>query len=189
MKNNPLYHFFNQFRGKISSSIYIPFLGKADRNHLALLRNLEKEMEVDKCLDVPLNKLNVVIFDFETTGFYPEKGDSILSIGAIKIINGQMDTNKTFYSLVYNERRLPDEIKQLTGIDESELLSAPPIADVLIQFYQFVQNAHWLLIMRTTKKNFYSMQIGKLLKKCIPIELLIHHLCLILLIQIKVLSV
>ena len=46
MKNNPLYHFFNQFRGKISSSIYIPFLGKADRNHLALLRNLEKEMEV-----------------------------------------------------------------------------------------------------------------------------------------------
>ncbi|MED1673550.1 exonuclease domain-containing protein [Pallidibacillus thermolactis] len=165
MKNNPLYHFFYQFRGKISSSIYIPFLGKADRNHLALLRNLEKEMEVDKCLDVPLNKLNVVIFDFETTGFYPEKGDSILSIGAIKIINGQMDTNKTFYSLVYNERRLPDEIKQLTGIDESELLSAPPIADVLIQFYQFVQNAPLVAHHANHEKKFLQHANWKTFKK------------------------
>lgn len=167
MKDNLLYHFFNQFRGKISSNIYIPLVGKANPNHLAFIRNLEKEMEAEKekSLYVPLSELNVVVFDFETTGFFPEQGDSILSIGAIKFTNGQIDYNETFYSLVQHNEKLSAEIKELTGLDDLELQSAPPIEDVLIKFYQFVQNTPLVAHHASHEKKFLQHANWKAFRK------------------------
>lgn len=167
MKDNLLFHFLQQFRGKIASNVYIPLLGKADPNHLAFIRNLEKEMEseIERNLHIPLSELNVVVFDFETTGFFPEKGDSILSIGAIKIINGQIDEQNKFYSLVQNNGFLSEEIRQLTRLDEAELQSAPPLADVLINFYQFVQNAPLVAHHASHEKRFLQDANWKAFKK------------------------
>ncbi|MEI2400916.1 3'-5' exonuclease, partial [Paenibacillus phytohabitans] len=70
MKDNPLFQFIRQFHGKITSTIYTPLIGKSDPKNLAFLRNLEKELETEKSLYIPLHELDVVIFDFETTGFF-----------------------------------------------------------------------------------------------------------------------
>ncbi|MBC7197513.1 MAG: 3'-5' exonuclease, partial [Deferribacterales bacterium] len=38
-------------------------------------------------LDKPLNEVEYVVFDLETTGIFPERGDRIIEIGAVKIKN------------------------------------------------------------------------------------------------------
>src|SRR5690349_19916044 len=55
------------------------------QQQVAYLRQLQREMRVEETLHIPLTELNVIIFDIETTGFYPDKGDQIISIGAIKV--------------------------------------------------------------------------------------------------------
>ena len=59
------------------------------QQQVAYLRQLQREMKVEETLHIPLTELNVIIFDIETTGFYPDKGDQIISIGAIKVKGDQ----------------------------------------------------------------------------------------------------
>jgi DNA polymerase III subunit epsilon len=163
MNDNPLFQFVKLFHGKISSNLYTPLMWKTDPKHLAFLRNLEKELETEKSLSIPLDELNVVVFDFETTGFFPERGDQILSIGAVKLIKGQM--NETFYSLVHHNESLSPEIKRLTGLDESELQDAPALSEVLIRFYQFVQSDTLVAHHASHEKRFLQHATWKAFKK------------------------
>ncbi|MCC3358138.1 exonuclease domain-containing protein [Bacillus sp. REN16] len=165
MKDNLLFQFVKQFRGKISSNIYTPLIGKADPKHLAFLRNLEKELETEKSLYIPLHELNVVVFDFETTGFYPGRGDQILSIGAVKCKNGKMCDGETFYSLVHNNGILSPDIKTLTGLHESDLQAAPDLSEVLISFYQFVQSDTLVAHHASHEKQFLQHANWKAFKK------------------------
>lgn len=121
---------------------------------MAYLRKLQKELSQDKVLNIPLNELNVVVIDLETTGFFPEIGDEIISIGAIKIINGKIQENECFYSLIRYEKALSKEIEDLTGITDRELKEAPPIANVLLDFFQFTEDLPLVAHHAKHEKNF-----------------------------------
>lgn len=110
---------------------------------MAYLRHLQKEIDKEKedTMNISLKKLNVVVFDIETTGFYPEKGDSILSIGATKMCGSNIYEGKTFYSLIQYDKQVPTEITELTGITNEQVKNAPPLADVLIKFLEFIQDS------------------------------------------------
>ncbi|WP_221566540.1 exonuclease domain-containing protein [Alkalihalobacillus sp. TS-13] len=138
MKIDPIIQFMKQVQGKVSSSIYAPLQGQTNPQHLAFLRRLDKEMKAVESLSVPLKHLKVVVFDLETTGFYPDQGDEIISIGAIKVKGGTIQHNDTYYSLVRCDRKLPTEIIELTGIKNTDLKDAPDLHQVLIEFYDFV---------------------------------------------------
>jgi DNA polymerase-3 subunit epsilon len=165
MNDNPLFQLVKLFHGKISSNIYTPLIGKTDPKQLAFLRNLEKELKIEKSLYIPLDELNVVVFDFETTGFFPERGDQILSIGAVRIKKGQMNDKETFYSLVHNNESLSPDIKRLTGLDESDLQAAPALSEVLISFYQFLQSDTLVAHHASHEKKFLQHANWKAFKK------------------------
>ena len=165
MNDNPLFQFGKLFQGKISSKIYTPLIGNTDPKQIAFLRSLEKELETEKSLYIPLDELNVVVFDFETTGFFPEKGDQILSIGAVRIKNGQMSDKEKFYSLVHNNESLSPAIKRLVGLDESDLQAAPALSEVLIRFYQFVQSDTIVAHHASHEKKFLQHATWKSFKK------------------------
>ncbi len=80
---------------------------------------------------------NYVVFDLETTGFDANK-DTIIQIGACKIINGKI--TETFATLVNPQRHIPAEITELTGIDDQMVKNAPTINYVLPDFYKFCYN-------------------------------------------------
>lgn len=73
MRMNPLIQFMKQVQGKINSSVYASLQGQSSPQHVAFLRQLEKELKVEESLVVPLKELNVVVFDLETTGFFRNK--------------------------------------------------------------------------------------------------------------------
>lgn len=129
-----------QFSGRLSSGIYASLQDTSNPHHVSFLRQIQKEMNQMNELDLHLNTINAVIFDFETTGFYPDRGDEIISIGAIKSLGNKIERESSFYSLVSTEKPLPDEIIQLTGITQNDIESAPLIPEVLTQFLDFCRN-------------------------------------------------
>ena len=90
-------------------------------------------------------KQNVfVVFDLETTGLVHQpsmgKMDKIIEIGAVKIVNGEM--KEKFSSFVACKDKLSPEIIKLTGIVDSDLVGAPPIEEVIADFYKFADGAY-----------------------------------------------
>lgn len=151
---NQMVQFIKQLSGKLNPSLFTSVANQSNAANIAFLRQLQREMKAEDVLQVPFSELKVVVFDLETTGFYPQKGDRILSIGAVKVIGSQLKESEKFYSLVNNRNPLPDNVKELTGICEEELKHAPELGTVLREFYQFAQTDPLIAHHASHEKSF-----------------------------------
>lgn len=113
-------------------------LGSQNAQQMAFIRSVNKEQRKQSMLDTPLKELEVVIFDLETTGFYPTNGDEIISFGAVVMRGTELYQNESFYSLVNPKRRIPRAIVELTGITNDMVQDAPDLMQVLHDFMEFV---------------------------------------------------
>ncbi|WLR57121.1 exonuclease domain-containing protein [Mesobacillus subterraneus] len=138
MGMNDMIRFFQQMTGKLGSNIYAGMSTHSNPQQISFLRQLQKEMKEENSLDCPLEELPVTVFDLETTGFYPEKGDRIISIGAVKVIGSTILDREVFYSLINPEISVPTDVLELTSITEEELLTAPMTSQVLMDFLNFI---------------------------------------------------
>lgn len=90
-----------------------------------------------------LKRGTFVVFDLETTGLNnnPAMGkmDKIIEIGAVKLVNGEI--TEKFSSFVACKERLSAEIINLTGIKDADLVGAPPVEEVLADFFKFADGA------------------------------------------------
>ncbi|SDR97472.1 DNA polymerase-3 subunit epsilon [Paenibacillaceae bacterium GAS479] len=112
-------------------------LGAQNAQQMAFMRAVNRDLRKQSLLDTPFAELETVVFDLETTGFYPYNGDEIISFGAVLLRGGAIVEGKTFYSLVNPKRKVPLHITELTGITSSMAEDAPELMDVLHQFMEF----------------------------------------------------
>lgn len=113
-------------------------LGSQNAQQMAFIRNVNKEQRRQSMFDMPLKELEVVVFDLETTGFYPTNGDEIISFGAVMFRGGEIVDEEFFYSLVNPKRKIPRAIVELTGITNEMVQDAPDLMQVLHDFMEFV---------------------------------------------------
>ncbi len=78
----------------------------------------------------------IVVFDCETTGLDREN-DQIIELGAVKIENGNIV--EKFSTFVKPTVRIPYEVTKLTGITDDMVVDAPPIENVIRDFYEFTR--------------------------------------------------
>ncbi|MGM0877909.1 MAG: exonuclease domain-containing protein [Bacillota bacterium] len=163
MKFSQIVQFMKQLQGKVGSESMASIAAQSNPQHVAFLKQMQKEIQEKQILMVPLKNLEVVVVDIETTGFFPEQGDQILSIGAVKVRGEEVLESQTFYSFVQYEMEIPFEIKKLTGITEKEVNDAPPLAEVLVQFYKYA--GHNILVAHHAnhEKKFIETATRKLL--------------------------
>ena len=97
---------------------------------------------VDDLKEVVTNSKNqsvdgdYVVFDIETTGFSPIN-NKIIEIGAVKVSQGKIvDKYSTF---VNPHEPIPFRIEQLTSINDSMVIDAPSIEEVLPEFVKFCE--------------------------------------------------
>ncbi len=83
----------------------------------------------------------ITVFDTETTGLDPKKGNRIIEIAGLRIENGILDEEKVFVSLVNPERDIPWEARQVNKIKEEDVKNAPSIEEVLPSFLQFAEGS------------------------------------------------
>lgn len=79
-----------------------------------------------------------VVFDLETTGFSAEV-DRIIEIGAVKISGGKIVDR--FSTFVNPEIPISFRIEKLTGINDSMVLNAPKINEIMGEFLEFCKGA------------------------------------------------
>ncbi len=78
-----------------------------------------------------------VVFDLETTG--TDFDDTITEIGAVKMIDGV--ATEYFSTLVNPEKRIPQEVVDITGITDEMVENAPKFSEVCGDFYKFCEGA------------------------------------------------
>ncbi|MBM7662683.1 DNA polymerase-3 subunit epsilon [Bacillus mesophilus] len=164
MAYNPIIHLLKGIHGRINSGILSGMQGQQSPQNVAFLRELHREIRKEQVMYEPLNKLNAVVFDIETTGFFPDKGDVILSIGAIKVDGGIIKEEDTFYSLVFHNEDLSPELTHLTGIRKEDLLNAPNLSSVLLQFFEFAKDAVLVAHHANHEKTFLQHSSWKLFR-------------------------
>jgi DNA polymerase-3 subunit epsilon len=96
---------------------------------------LERDLD-----DRRLTELAYTAFDTETTGLEPGAGDEIISIGAVRLLNGRLLAAETFDRLVDPRRSLNAASARIHGISAEMLAGQPTIDKVLPAFHQFCED-------------------------------------------------
>lgn len=114
-------------------------------------------------LNIPLRDTRYILFDTETTGFYPYQGDEIISIAAVVVENGKICEDQFFNELVNPYRSIPPAVSKLTGITDEMVAGARGICCVLNDFLDFIgdsvivaHNAEFDLAFINIKLSWYT---------------------------------
>ncbi len=78
-----------------------------------------------------------IVLDTETTGFDPEKGDRIVEIGAIELLN-HMPTGRVYHQYINPERSMPKEAFDVHGLGDEFLRDKPVFRKIGQEFLDFI---------------------------------------------------
>lgn len=101
-----------------------------------------------------------IIFDTETTGTDPAKGDRIIEIGAIEMVD-RFPTGRTFHELIR-----PDDVEvsqgafEVHGISTESLKDKPRFADILPAFKEFFAEGNLVAHNASFDVSFFNMELA-----------------------------
>lgn len=101
----------------------------------------EQTKTTDPRAEETLENLDYIVFDCETTGLEPSRGDEIVSIGAVRIHGGQVMHGETFELLANPGREIPALATSIHGIRNDDVADAPPVEEAVRRFHAFAGNA------------------------------------------------
>ena len=78
-----------------------------------------------------------IVFDTETTGFDADKGDKLVEIGAVELIN-HIPTGVTFHKYINPERDVPEEAFKVHGLSYEYLKQFPTFVEIADEWLDFV---------------------------------------------------
>lgn len=153
--------FWNMLRsGGVPSAVASVFGGQS-AHQMAFIRSLSREQRRPEALITPLTELETVVFDLETTGFNCQKGDEILSFGAVKMKGDRVLENETFYTLVNPRMDIPPHITDLTGITGEMVEEAPSLIEALHDFMTFIGHSVLVAHASAHDKAFLNTALWK----------------------------
>ena len=118
-----------------------------------------------------------IVFDTETTGLDPAKGDRVVEIGCIELLNG-IPTGKTFHHYIDPERDMPDEAFRIHGISGAMLAGKPVFAEIAQAFADFTEGAKLVAHNAEFDFKFINAELSKLGHPILSSERMVDTLAL-----------
>lgn len=81
-----------------------------------------------------------IIFDTETTGLDPKKGDRLVEIGCIEMVNRVL-TGRTFHAYFNPDRSMPAEAEAVHGLSEAFLADKPRFHERAEDLLEFIADS------------------------------------------------
>ncbi|SES28660.1 DNA polymerase-3 subunit epsilon [Vreelandella subterranea] len=88
-----------------------------------------------------LRSLEIVAFDTETTGLELRRGDTVISLGACRVVNAKLLASDVFDQKVDPKRPIPLASTAIHGLTDADVAGAPPLDIVLSRFRDYVGDA------------------------------------------------
>lgn len=108
-------------------------------------------------------RLREIVFDTETTGFYPEKGDRLVEIGAVELID-HLQTGVIFHEYINPEREVPEEVVKVHGLTYDFLKDYPTFEKIADKWIEFVGDAKLVAHNASFDMNFVNYELKQICK-------------------------
>ena len=118
-----------------------------------------------------------IVLDTETTGLDPLRGDRLVEIGCVEIIN-RMPTGQTFHRYINPERDMPAEAFAVHGLSTEFLAGKPLFAEVVEEFLEFIGDAPLVIHNASFDISFINAELDRIKRPAIPRDRLVDTLLL-----------
>jgi DNA polymerase-3 subunit epsilon len=102
-----------------------------------------------------------IVLDTETTGLDPGVGHRVVEIGCVELVSG-MPTGVTFHRYFNPQRPMPEEARQIHGLDDTFLADKPLFADAAEEFLAFVADARLIMHNAAFDLGFLNAELERL---------------------------
>jgi DNA polymerase-3 subunit epsilon len=107
--------------------------------------------------------LREIVLDTETTGLDPRKGDRLIEVGCIELLN-RIPTGREFHRYINPERTVPAEAEAVHGLSTAFLLDKPLFAEVADEFVDFIAGDTLVIHNAMFDVGFLNMELERLAK-------------------------
>jgi DNA polymerase-3 subunit epsilon len=118
-----------------------------------------------------------IVLDTETTGLDPTKGDRVVEIGAVEIVD-RIATGRTYHVLINPERDVPEEAFRVHGHSSESLRDKPVFAAVAQDFLAFVGEDPLVIHNAEFDTRFLNAELAKLGRVALAAERIVDTLVL-----------
>jgi len=118
-----------------------------------------------------------IVLDTETTGLDALRGDRLVEIGCIEIIN-RMPTGQVFHRYINPQRDMPAEAFAVHGLSSEFLADKPLFHEVVEDFLEFIGDAPLVIHNASFDVGFINAELDRVKRGAIPRERLVDTLLL-----------
>jgi DNA polymerase-3 subunit epsilon len=118
-----------------------------------------------------------IVLDTETTGLDPLRGDRLVELGCIELIN-RMPTGQTFHRYMNPEREMAAEAFAVHGLSTQFLSDKPFFHEVVEEFLAFIGDAPLVIHNASFDISFINAELDRIKRPPIPRERLVDTLLL-----------
>lgn len=80
-----------------------------------------------------------IVLDVETTGLSPARGDRVIEIGAVAMVDGEVASE--FGTLIHIKKKIHWRAQRIHGITDAMLLGNPPSEEVFSYLHRFISGS------------------------------------------------
>jgi DNA polymerase-3 subunit epsilon len=105
--------------------------------------------------------LREIVLDTETTGLDPRKGDRLIEIGCVELVN-RIPTGNEFHRYINPERSVPAEAEAVHGLSTAFLADKPLFAEIADDFLAFIAGDALVIHNAAFDVGFLNMELERL---------------------------
>jgi DNA polymerase-3 subunit epsilon len=118
-----------------------------------------------------------IVLDTETTGLDPLRGDRLVEIGCVELIN-HMPTGQVYHCYINPEREMPEEAFNVHGLSTAFLSDKPLFHVIVDDFLAFIGDAPLIIHNASFDIGFINAELSRIARAAVARERLVDTLLL-----------